>query len=219
MLKNLKNELNKIKKMKFKEKIWYIKEYYLIQIIIFLFIFLFIFSLAKSLFKKHNILNTYFINTIIDENMKPYIIEDFKKFANLNNNSKLFNLDTQIKINFNETLKTPLNSAYILKLTSLISAREVDCIFAEKEAIDYYLTIDAFFPINEILSKDLLKKYKDNLYIAKNKDNLEKPFAIKISNNKFFNNLGIENDIYFTIPKNAKNIDIALKFFEYINQN
>lgn len=218
MLKNFKSEFEKIKNMNFKEKIWYIKEYYFIQIIIYLFIFLLIFSIGKNLLKKPNLLNSYFINTFISEEAKEYIIEDFKKNNNLNEKNKLFNLDTSIEINLNEPLNSPLNRSYILKLTSFISAKNVDCILAEKGIIDYYLTIDAFLPLEEILPKDLLEKYKDNIYFANNKNGEKGAYAIKILNSNILNKIGLNNEIYFAIPKNAKNIEMALKFLEYIKQ-
>ena len=216
MLENFKLEFEKIKKMNFKEKLWYIKEYYLIQIIIFLFIFLFIFSVSKNILKKRNVLNSYFINTFIEERAKEYVIEDFKEYSNLKEKNKLFNLNTSIEINLDEPFNSPLNRSYILKLTSLISAKNVDCIIAPKGVINYYLTIDAFEPLEEILP---LEKYKDNIYIAKNKYQEEKAYAIKISNSKILNNIGLNNELYFSIPKNAKNIENTLKFLEYIYFN
>lgn len=216
MLKNFKYEFEKIKNMNLKEKIWYIKEYYLIQIIIFLFIFLLIFSIGKNLLKKPNLLNSYFINTFISEETKEYIIEDFRKKNNLNKKNKLFNLNTSIQINLNEPLNSPLNRSYILKLTSFISSKNIDCILAEKGIIDYYLTIDAFFPLEEILPKDLLEKYKDNIYFANNKNGEKRAYAIKILNSNILNKIGLNTEIYFSIPKNAKNIKMALKFLEYI---
>lgn len=213
---NFKQEIKKLKKMSFKDKIWYIKEYYLVHIIIILILLFISISIINNTSKKEPIFNSFFVNLFILEEDKNEIIDDFLKFAKLNETKDSWALDDSIKISLNNSSSPLENQQYILKLTAIIISGQLDTIITQKELIDYFLGIDSFLPLNNILPKDFMENNIDKLYIKENIDKIKNIYAINVSKSPLFEKLGIKEDIYFAIAKNSKNIDLSLKFLEYI---
>lgn len=213
---NFKQEIKKLKKMSFKDKIWYIKEYYLVHIIIILVLLFFSISIISNTLKKEPIFSSFFVNLFILEEDKKEIIDDFIKFAKLDETKDSWILDDSIKISLDNSSSPLENQQYILKLTATIISGQLDTIITEKELIDYFLGIDSFLPLNNILPKDFMKNNMDKLYIKENIDKIKNIYAINVSKSPLFKKFGIKEDIYFAIAKNSKNIDLSLKFLEYI---
>lgn len=214
---NFKDEIKKLKNMSFKDKLWYIKEYYLVHIIIILIIVSIMSSILINILKKDPIFNAFFVNVVISEEERQDILEDFLKYSELEKTNDFWNLDTSTQIILDEKVSDPVaNQQYLLKLTAILSSKKLDVMITQKELVDYFLTIDGFASLNDILPAEFLENNKENLYSAKNIDGVENIYAINVVNSPLFKKIGIKQDIYFTIAKNSENIETSLKFLEYI---
>lgn len=215
---SLKEEIKKLKKMSFKDKLWYIKEYYSIHIIGILILLFFVISMVNIALKKDPVFTSSFVNVLILEEEKQKIIDDFTTFAELDKTDDFWRLDDSFRISFSENSDPVANQQYLLKLNASISSRQLDTVITQKELIDYLLSIDGLLPLNNVLPKDFIENNSENFYIKKDIDT-NNIYAINIANSPLFKELGIKENVYFAIASNSENIELSLKFLEFIYKN
>lgn len=215
-MNSIKNELKKLKKMSFKDKCWYIKEYYKLHIIIFIIFTLISISLIKSTSKKPPILTTVVINNYIEKENQNKIYNDFYKYINMDQMNNTWNFNTSININIRDPERI-VGYEYILKLTALIASRSLDIIISDEHIMDYYINLEILKDLEQVLPKDLKNKLEDNIIYKKGPDGLEKAYYIDITNSPVIKeNFKTNNPVYFTIIGNSLNLDNSILFLKYL---
>lgn len=219
-----KEETAKLKNMTWKDKLWYIWEYYKFPIIgVALAIFL-VTSIGTAMYNNRfdTALSCVILNSKVTSDDPPvnnYFNEGFRQFINLDENTKI-DVDYSMSISFDESAMTEYSYAEMAKLTAIISSKELDIMIASPETIDHYGTMGGFMDIKETLPPDLYEKVKDSLYVtASDETGEETACGIRLSETDFQAKTGlIVKDPVIAILGNSTHIENSIQLIRYILQ-
>ena len=135
--KTFKTELEKLKQMSIEDRLWYIWEYYKLQIFAF---FLVIFLLYEA-------------GTCIYRNL-----QDTMLYCVTVNETSLLSSDFSIVHSNKEVYDQYYNTASNIKLTSLLATDTVDVLITVPQMFSYYTAQNACLDLSSFLSEDLYEK-------------------------------------------------------------
>lgn len=105
------------------------------------------------------------------------------------------------------------------KSLALIASKELDVIIGDQEAFDYYAKSETFHNITDILSDELLERFKDQIYYYTNEETGETlPLGIYVTDSPKLNQYHYydEKEPIIGFIVNSDSIDNAIAFFEFI---
>lgn len=243
----IKEQTVKLKDMNRKQKAEYIWTYYKWWIIIALFVIIFISSTIKSVIRNSRpvYLNVMFLNSVASASIKPCTLEsDFAAEYGIDTNvyDMAFDYVTYLDNNYGNQA----SMAGQVKLTSMYQAEELDIVCGPESTLTGSGDVGGYYKLDELLSKDKLnelekKGYTPFYYTEKIYDDDAMPDAegnipytdgetylagFCIDNCKMLMEQGdkgiytkIEGDpIYLTVAFNAKNLEHAVEFIDFITK-
>ncbi len=213
----LKSEYEKLKKMSFKDKIWYIAEYYKFHLLFAGVTCFMVFSILFSvLTKKETVFHAVIINNPQTEyTFTEELTEDFRKHMEYDEKVD-FSLE-HLMISSGENAPYD-NYMYIMKLQTYVGAKELDVILSDKTFIDGYSQQGFFANLEETLPPSLWEKVKDSaVYITDLETEQSFPAAIDISDTAFAKEYEFAGDsLLFSIVTNAPHAENSVAALEYI---
>lgn len=213
---NFKTEIEKLKKMSFKDKMWYIKEYYGIHIFLTIIVLLIFLSLSFSMLKKDPAFNAVFLNKPMNSTSYDKIYSEFYEYAKF----KDTNDDWELKPNVSVILKDNeiVNGLeYLAKINAMIASQTLDTLITEEYFINHFASQDILLNLEENLPPDLLEKFKNNLYYIEGINGEKKAYALDISDSPIIKeSVYVAGPVYFSILSNSKNLDNSILFLKYL---
>lgn len=214
---NFKTEIEKLKKMSFKDKMWYIKEYYGIQI----FLTLLVLALTSSLifnmfFKKEPIFNVVFLNKPMNNESYEKIYNEFHNYANFEETKDHWELKPTVSVILKDN-EIVNGMEYLAKINAMIATQTLDTLITEEYFINHFCRQDILIDLESILPTDLLDKVKQNLVYKMGIDGVERAYAIDVSNAPIIkDSVYVAGPVYFSILANSRHIDTSIKFLRYL---
>lgn len=209
--KEFKKEIEKLRNMSFKDKLWYIKEYYTIPIIGTIVAIFIIFSAINLIAKKPPVLSAFFVNTPLIENNMENLKDNFYTYSGLNKKDEML-LDTSMFIDIKDE-KNLIGYEYIMKLSAMVSGASVDAIVCDEPIFWHFVDKTGFASnIKNIIPKDILDIFKND--IVYNSKNI--PVGINISSAPTLNKYFDVDNAYIIIPENSHNINNAISFLKFL---
>ncbi len=216
---SIKEEIEKLKNMSFKDKLWYIKEYYLLYIIIIAVFTIFFGYLGSLFFKKDPVFTCVFVNKPISEENQTLLYEDFEKYENLKKPNDIWLLDPSFNIIL-ENGKITNGFEYLAKLNAMVLTNSVDSMITEEFFINHFHKQGLFKDLETILPKELSSKLKDKFLYIEDENNIKKAYAIDISSSpKIKQYLDLKGPIYYGILANANHQEKAISFLNFLYSN
>ncbi len=214
---NFKIEIEKLKKMTFQDKIWYIKEYYGIQILLTIIVIAILGSIFYNMiFKKDPVFTAMYLNRPITNESYEKISTEFSTYAKLEETNDYW----ELKPNVNVTLKDGIVTGgmeYLAKTNAMIAGQLLDVLVTEEYFINHFANQNILVNFEEILPPDLLEIVKDDLVYIKNIDGIEGAFAIDVTNAPIIKeSVYVAGPIYFSILANTKHLDTSILYLKYL---
>ncbi len=211
-------ERNKLKQMSFKDKLWYIWEYYKIHMLIGCVILFFLYALGTIFYQKSFTTQLYTI-VMNDRSMSAAnyekLADDFKVRMGYGKKDKV-ELDTSLYISFGKTT-SELDYASLAKVTAIVASQDLDIMIADTAAVDHYAANGGFLNLEETLPADIWEMVKDDIYMAKDENGNSFPTAINLDHSRFREKAGTQMDeAYFTLVSNSNRINTAIEFLRYL---
>ena len=214
---NVKTEIEKLKKMTFKDKLWYIKEYYGIQI----FLTILVLALSSSLifsmfFKKDPAFNVVFLNKPINNESYEKIYNEFCDYADFEATKDYWELKPNVSVILKDG-EIVNGLEYLAKINAMIAGQMLDTLITEEYFINHFCAQDILIDLEQVLPSDLLDKVKENLVYKTGIDGIERAYAIDVSNAPIIKeSVYVAGPVYFSILSNSEHIDTSILFLKYL---
>lgn len=215
-------EKKKLKDMTFKNKIWYIWEYYKIPIISVIVIVSLAVSIGTAVFNNRfeTALSCIILNSQPDSQqdlVSEYFDQGFRQFINLPEDVKI-DVDHSMSLSFDESEMNEFTYAEMAKLSAMISSKELDVMIAKEDSIDHFGQMGGFCDLKELLPPDVYDSVKDNLYLVTNQETGETAaYGLKIKDSDFLKKTGLHmKDPILSVLVNSKHTDIAALLIRYV---
>lgn len=213
------SEKDKLKSMSWRDRLWYIWEYYKFHIIGAAVAAVLIVSLGGAFYNStfDTVLHCIYLNSRAATEVNPAPLEqDFAEYLNLGK-KELITAEISY-ISFDENA-TDYSYAAMAKVTALVAAHDLDIIIGDQAAIDHYASLNGFINLEEGLPPDVLALVKDRLYIAKDGENTEYACAVDLSGTEFAAASNLAQDPpLLGIISNTENKDTVLQLIRYLFQ-
>ena len=186
----LKNEAReeqaKLKKMSFRDKLWYIWEYYKIHMLIGCVILFFLYALGTIFYQKSFTTQLFFIvmnDRSGSEADYEGLANEFKTRMGYGKKDKV-EVDSSLYISFEEST-SQLDYASLAKVTAIVASKDLDVLISDSPAVEHYASNGAFLNLEEVLPADLWDMVKDDVYMAKDENGNSFPAAISLDDSYF----------------------------------
>lgn len=217
-------ETAKLKEMGFKDKLWYIWEYYKFPIIGTILVILFAASIGSAIYSNRfgTALNCIVLNSSYNsdtQTVDQYFNRDFRHFSGLDPNVKI-DVDYTMALSFDDSDVSGFAYANLAKLTAILSSRDLDVMIGPPDVVGHYTQMSGFLDMKKELPPDLYQLVKDHIYTSVITDTgQESPCGIYIGDTSFEKKTGltIKNPV-LTIPGNSKRKAAAFQLIRYIFQ-
>lgn len=197
-------EWKKIKGMSWKDRIGHIWAYYKPHMAVGIGIIAVLCLIGQMIYRSQ--FDTVFYAAILNGGMgdSAAMAEDFKEYIGDDDKYHEITIDSSMYFSGND------NEDYtsVMKLSTLIGAREVDAFIATKEEFDSYGKMDAFVPMDELLTQEQLEAYGDDV----------SEYGIHVESSSKLEEFGMTpgEDAYLAVFTYSENIDNAKSFIKYI---
>lgn len=215
--KELRTELQKLRAMSGRDRLWYISSYYkfhILGIIILLFlIFAACMTVYRSTFRTE--LYCFYLNNPHNEtvNTTPYT-EGFAEYMGFGKKQVLAHESGQITY---DDSTSELGYATLMKITALVTSKDLDIIIGDKATIDYYASAGGFHDLSKLLPDELYRRIEERIYETAEEDGSLHPLAISLESTAFAESSGLhQNPPLIGIISNSKRTDTAVKLIEYL---
>ena len=218
----LHEEAAKLKEMSFKDKFWYIWEYYKFPIIGVIIAVFLVGSIGSAMYNNRfdTALSCAVLNSRYDSDaltVDQYFNEGFRAFIGLDENTKI-DVDYSMSPTFDESAMNEYSYAELAKLTAMISSKGLDVMIGRPDVIDHYGEMDGFLNLEEALPPDLYEQVKDYLYPVTNAESGQESFCgLRLEDTSFGEKtcLILDNPV-LTVMSNSPHTDTAIQLIRYI---
>ena len=215
-------EAAKLKEMSFKDKFWYIWEYYKFPIIGVIIAVFLVGSIGSAMYNNRfdTALSCAVLNSRYDSDaltVDQYFNEGFRAFIGLDENTKI-DVDYSMSPTFDESAMNEYSYAELAKLTAMISSKGLDVMIGRPDVIDHYGEMDGFLNLEEALPPDLYEQVKDYLYPVTNAETGQESFCgLRLEDTSFGEKTGLilDNPV-LTVMSNSPHTDTAIQLIRYI---
>lgn len=178
------SELEKLKAMSRKDRLWYIWAYYKVHMALVLVAVLLLHVVATSLYRGtfHTALHCMVINSSQGEIDFSLLEEDFAGYLNLGKKD-LITAETAY-ITFGDNA-SEVSYANLAKISALVFSKDLDVIIGDKDAVNHFASLDGFVDLEKDLSPELLSLVKERLFYAAGEDGTKRAVAVDISGTAF----------------------------------
>lgn len=212
-------EKEKLKDMKFKDKLSYLWEYYKIEgTILFIVIFLAIYGIYQIITPNvHTKLYAAIINSTVPTDIVQDYGDEFASFQKMDPKTE--------EVVMNDTLSATSSSDYATNLqqalVAFIAAKEVDVIIVPETEFKSYVGAGYFAKLSDELPTDVYSSLTDYFYISSTPDDAEKSaYGIYLTNSDLFKDATYKGDPYVIgIVANYQHKDNTVAFIKYLFKN
>ncbi len=210
---------NDMKDMTFQEKLAHLWEYYKWVAITAVILIVAAISVVVSVIENSKDLafGGAVVNLTVSEEGNTYMKEGWFNQLGCDPKQQKIELDMLFVPNLDmPSTDTQSALANVTKLTTMISAGQVDYVMADAYSIHYLCSSGAFSPLEQVLPAELLAKFEGKL--VELEDNGERCLiAIDISELPFVKKHIISADkTYIAFPGNTPRTQETIEFFEYL---
>lgn len=179
------SELEKLKAMTWKDRVWYIWNYYKVHMALVVVAVLILQVVITSLYHStfDTVLYAMIINSYSEEEVDLSILqEDFAVYQNLG--KKELVTAEAIYVTYGDQA-SELSYATLAKISALVFSQDLDIMIGDKATIDHFASLGGYLDLEKSLSPDLLAMVQDRLIYTAGEDGAEHAYAVEISGTAF----------------------------------
>lgn len=218
---SMKEERKKMRDMSFRDKCWYIWEYYKFPIIGILVAVFLVVSISMTIYSNRfeTALSCVILNgqSSAENSVDEFFNDGFGPYMNLGEEEKI-DVDYSMSLSFDENAMNEFTYAELAKISAMISSKELDVMIAKEDTMKHYGEMGGFLDLSQVLPADVYDKVKDKLYYVTDQET-GKTIAggIYVEDTGFEEKTGLSLDQpILGIISNSTRTETALKLIRYM---
>lgn len=214
----VRQERKKLKDMSFRDKLWYIWEYYKLHMLVVLGVVLLISVVASSIYSST--FETVFYCAVInnpaglDDVSSAPLDEGFREYMGFGEKDRIYM--ENMYVSYGGTA-SEYEYASMAKLSALIAARELDVIISDQEIFDRHSHMDGYVDLDTLVPEDLAGQLQDRYCMNTDSAGVSHVYAIDISGTSFAEAMGIGLEpAYLSVLSSSRHTDTCAALLRYI---
>lgn len=212
-------EKEKLKAMSFRDKLWYIWEYYRLHMLGAVLAVLVVWIIGNAIYAQ-TLTTRISIAVINDRSPGESSMEPLEEGlrACLNCGSKdLIEISSDLTLN-SEGVTSQVDYASLAKVAAMVASQDLDVMIADQPTIDSYAADGAFFDLSQLLDPQLWEQVGDQAYLA---DSGEEggpiPCALSLEDTCFSQLTGISmSPPYLAVIRNSERTEAAESMIQWL---
>ena len=212
-------EKQKLKNMSWKDRAWYVWEYYKFHILALILAAGALWTVGTMIYRQTftTRLSIAVINDRAGTTSSTAGLEAGLKEALGCGSKDLIEFNEGLSASFSEDSMSQYDYATLAKISALVASRSLDVVIGDQASIDHYASINAYQNLEEYLPPELYHKVKDHIYRANDEQGSLQPFAISLEDTAFAQETGILMDPpYLAVISSAPHKEAALVMIGYL---
>lgn len=210
-------ELKKLKEMSWKDRIWYIWEYYKFHMLGLFMAFLALSTVGTVLYNQ-TFTTRLAIAVVNDQkggSLSP--IEPELREALGCTKKDLVELNEGLHVDFEGGSSSQYDYASLAKLSALTASQSLDVLIGDQSAIFQYAAASAYEPLTQLLTNDMYERLKDYILMAPDETGTPQPVALSLKSTEFTAKTGIDMDPpYLAVMASSPRKEAALQMISYL---
>ena len=213
------NERQKLKNMSWKDRAWYVWEYYKFHLLAVILVIGVLSTIGTMIYRQTftTRLSVAIINDRSAGASSSALLEsDLREYLGCGKKD-LIEINESLMVDFNEESTSQYGYATLAKISALAASESLDVVIGDQSAIDHYETISAYQNLEELLSPELYARVKDHIYQAGDGEGTLTPVALSLEDTAFGEKTGIVMEPpYLAIIQGSPHKEAALQMIEYL---
>lgn len=213
------NERQKLKNMSWKDRAWYVWEYYKFHLLAVILVIGVLSTIGTMIYRQTftTRLSVAIINdrsagasssALLESDLREYLVCGKKDLIEINEG---------LMVDFNEESTSQYGYATLAKISALVASKSLDVVIGDQSAIDHYETVSAYQNLEELLSPELYARVKDHIYRAKDGEGNLTPVALSLEDTALEEKTGIIMDPpYLAVIQGSPHKEAAIQMIEYL---
>lgn len=210
-------EKEKLSHMSFKDKMWYIWEYYKFHMLIGLFILFILSAVGTSIYDStiETELHCIVLNSPRSQENFGVITEEFSQAMGYGKKQEIY-VESMVS-SYGEGQGATSDYTTVMKMSTLIAAAELDMLICDQEGFDYYGRMDAYADLTTLLPADLLETVEDRICYAQTEDGRQVAAGIDLTDTWFAEAVDLTMETpYLCVMINSARTDTCVDLIRYI---
>ena len=219
--KNLNSELERLKHMSVKDKIWYILEYYKFHIIAIILFISMLWVIGSSIYRQSftTRLTLAIVNDYSGGNSSIEPLENSLKDALGCGKKDLIEINSGLFINADGSQSSEYSYASMAKIAALAAGGDLDIIIADAKTLEHYESQGAFLDLKEFLPQDLLERAEkeDLFFYTDNEKGQSTAAAISLEPTAFSDMTGVSiQPPYLAVIASSQHTEDTLRAIQWL---
>lgn len=211
-------ERKKLKQMTWRDKLWYIWEYYKLHIAGGLLLVCLLGVVCNSLYHRSFTTRLSFcvINDMAGDTSNFDRMEAGLKQALDCGKKDLIEINTGMYASYGDSV-SQYGYATMAKITAMVAGKDLDVMIADQATIDHYGEAQAFADLKQLLPQDLYQSVKDDVYSLPGEDGSLRPVALSLEHTAFHQETGVTiKPAYLAVLGNSERTEAAVQMIRYL---
>ena len=213
------NERQKLKNMSWKDRAWYVWEYYKFHLLAVILVIGVLSTIGTMIYRQTftTRLSVAIINDRSAGASSSALLEsDLREYLGCGK-MDLIEINEGLMVDFNEESTSQYGYATLAKISALVASKSLDVVIGDQSAIDHYETVSAYQNLEELLSPELYARVKDHIYRAKDGEGNLTPVALSLEDTALGEKTGIIMDPpYLAVIQGSPHKEAAIQMIEYL---
>ena len=212
-------EKEKLKHMSWKDRIWYIWEYYKFHMLFLLIAIMILWIIGTALYRQS--FTTRLSIAIINDrsggnSSSDPLMAGLRETLNCKKKD-MIEINEGLFLDTNEETMSQYSYASMVKIAALVSGGMLDIMIADEATIRHYESVDAYMDLRNLLPETLYSQLEDQLLYTEAGDGQEIPVAVSLENSSLKDDTGIVMDPpYLAVISNTQHTEDLLSAISYL---
>ena len=212
-------EKEKLKHMSWKDRIWYIWEYYKFHMLLILIALVILWIIGSSLYRQSftTRLSMAVINDHSGGNSSTVPLMEGLREALDCGKKDLIEINEGLFVDTNEETMSQYSYASMAKIAALVSGGMLDIMITDEATIRHYENLDAYMDLSGLLPDTLYSQLEDQFLYVTTKEGKKIPAAVSLEDSSLKDDTGIVMDPpYLAVIANTQHKEDSLEAISYL---
>lgn len=189
-------ELQKLSRMSFKDRLWYIWEYYKFHLLVLLLVIGFLCLMGNILYRQ-TFTTRLSLAIINDQSGGTSDTEPFKaeiREALGYGRKDILDVSEGLFVSFDEKSMSQYAYASLAKISAMVASQSLDAMITDQAVVEHYSQMSAFADLRELLPEDLYQKAEPYIIYMPDESGREVAAAVSLEDTSFMEKTGIRMD-------------------------
>lgn len=212
-------EIEKMRHMSWKDRLWYIWEYYKFHLLGLALCIAAISTVSGMIYRQSftTRLSVAIINDRSGGNSSTASLEAGLWKALQCNAKELIEINEGLHASFDDDTMSQYGYASLAKISALVASNSLDVVITDRSALEHYASLSAFQNLQEFLPEELYKDMSSRIYSAPDAKGHMQPVGLSLADTSVVNETGIVMDPpYLAVLSASPHKEAVLLMIRYL---